>query len=369
MSLPTARPDQAARLRRLVDKTSGRDGRDGSRQPASRRPPVVLAPSTASGSVSFRPSPVRALPPAAAGAAASGVGSVSASAATGDAPSPRLARAIAVTSGKGGVGKSNLAVNLAVAMGVAGRRVCLLDADLGLANADVLCNITPKLTLHHVVTGRCRLEDVIRVGPGGFRLIPGASGVGGMADFGRRQRAIVLEQLAAIDRAADVIIIDCAAGVSSNVLAFAAAAQNTLVVTTPEPTALTDAYGMIKCLVRRSPRARVHLVVNMVTGPEEARSIHKRMNRVTQSFLGRSIGFAGAVPFDPAVPAAVRQRLPFTLFAPDGSATEAVRAIGRRITGTREPAPDSGTRGGFFSRLVAWLERRDDSISTGGRRR
>ena len=143
-----------------------------------------------------------------------------------------------------------------------GRKVCLLDADLGMANIDVLCNLTPKITLQHVVMGRCQLTDVILVGPGGFRLIPGASGVAGMADLRSRHRAILLKQLVALERVADDIIIDCAAGISSNVLAFAAAAHTTLVTTTPEPTAVTDAYGMVKSLLQQAPHARVELIVN-----------------------------------------------------------------------------------------------------------
>jgi flagellar biosynthesis protein FlhG len=123
----------------------------------------------------------------------------------------RLGRAIAVTSGKGGVGKSNVAVNLAVALSMRGLRVCLVDGDLGLANADILCNLSPRLTLEHVMAGQCRLADAMLLAPGGFRLIPGASGVTRLADMGPSQRQSLLRQLAALDRVADFIISHCRA--------------------------------------------------------------------------------------------------------------------------------------------------------------
>ncbi|NNF43326.1 MAG: MinD/ParA family protein, partial [Phycisphaerales bacterium] len=258
-------------------------------------------------------------------------------------------------SGKGGVGKSNLAVNLAVTLSRRGRKVCLLDADLGMANIDVLCNLTPKLTLEHVVTGRCRLVDAMLLGPGGFRLIPGASGVSGMADIGARHRAIVFQQLAALERAADILIIDCAAGISANVLAFATAAHTTVVTTTPEPTAVTDAYGMVKSLLRRSPDAQTRLVVNMVANADEARGVHERMNRVTHAFLQRGVGWGGAIPFDPQVGEAVRHRLPFSLYSPTGAATRALEALATRLAG--EPDPPPQRRAGFFTRVSSWFER------------
>jgi flagellar biosynthesis protein FlhG len=269
-------------------------------------------------------------------------------------PNGRLARAIAVTSGKGGVGKSNIAVNLAVCLARLGRRVCLLDADLGLANADLLCGLTPRLTLEHVVCGRCRLAEAMLLAPGGFRLIPGACGVARLADLGGRQRLALLEQLTSLERVADTVIIDTAAGLSTNVLAFAAAARRVIVATTPEPTAMTDGYGMIKALAARAPRTRVDLVVNMAASRAEAESVFGRMDRVSRTFLGRSLELAGTVPTDPAVREAVRHRVPFVLFSPDSRATAALYRLAHRVAGVEPAASARGTEG-FFTRLAAWF--------------
>ncbi len=269
----------------------------------------------------------------------------------------QLARSIAITSGKGGVGKSNLAVNLAVTMSGLGLKVCLLDADLGLANADVLCNVTPRFTLQHVVTGRCRLSDAMLFAPGGFRLIPGASGVAGMANLDTRRRHALLQQLAILESDVDVILIDCGAGISTNVLSFAAAAHSVVVVTTPEPTAMTDGYGMIKTLLRQSPRSQVELVVNMASSYEEAKYVYDRINHVSQVFLKRTLGFAGAVPLDGSVSIAVRQRLPFVLHAPDAPVTQALRYLSRQILGLDEAQQSRLDEGeGFFVRMLSWLK-------------
>jgi flagellar biosynthesis protein FlhG len=267
----------------------------------------------------------------------------------------KLARAIAVSSGKGGVGKSNLAVNLAVAMSGLGRKVCLLDADLGLANADVLCNLTPRLTLEHVVAGRCRLADAALLAPGGFRLIPGASGVARLADMNERLRHELLLQLAVLERVADVIIIDTGAGISANVLAFASAADSVVVVTTPEPTAITDGYGMIKALSGRTRQMNVQVVVNMAGARREGEEVFARLDKVSRTFLRRSLTYAGAVPADPVVSEAVRMQVPFVLYAPDARATDAVWRLASHLAGLDAPATAADRRTGFLGRLVSWF--------------
>lgn len=329
--------DQAAELRRLA-QAAGEPGA----MVASPPPPSVLT-----GRLSYGPAMARSSP-----AASASPPSVSIRP---QAKPVKLARAIAVTSGKGGVGKSNLSVNLAVCLAQLGQKVCLLDADLGLANTDVLCNLTPKLTLEHVVAGRCRLSECMLLAPGGFRMIPGASGVARMADLTARERQMLLEQLASLERVADTIIIDTGAGISENVLAFVAAAHTVLVTTTPEPTALTDAYATVKSLVASTPDAHIEVVVNMAQNAEEGQAVFARMDRVSKAFLNRSLLYAGAVPMDGAVRDAVRQRMPFVLLSPDSHATSALRALARRLSGDDAMQSGAARNDGFFSRLAGWL--------------
>lgn len=263
----------------------------------------------------------------------------------------RRARIVAVTSGKGGVGKSNVAVNLAIRLAEMGRRVVLFDADLGTANADVLCNITPSATLAHVVAGRYALEDAMIDAPGGFRLVPGASGLAQMAALSEFERTRLVDQLHRIEADADVIIIDTGAGVGPNVLSFALAADQLLVVTTPEPTAVTDAYAVIKTITRQRDEMDIRLLVNMARDAEEGRQVYDRINGVCKKFLNLSPRFAGHVVSDPKVPLAVRRRRPFVLDSPGCEASMCIGQLAHRMD--RHVSEPRG--GGLLHRMVAWM--------------
>jgi len=272
----------------------------------------------------------------------------------------RLAKTVAVTSGKGGVGKTNLAVNLAVAL-AARRSTCLLDADLGLANADLLSGVSPAATLEHVVRGERTLTEVMTVGPGGFRLLPGASGVASIANLPPVARRELVAQLAALERSFDLLLVDTGAGLGANAMAFTLAADSALVVVTPEPTSITDAYGAIKTLAAKVAKPRVRVAVNMAADATEGEEVFRRLDRVARHFLGVPLELAGVVPTDPAVREAVRARVPFLLFAPDAPASRAVEAIAQRLLGEPEPtAAEPGAAGGigFLGRLAGWLGRR-----------
>ena len=264
------------------------------------------------------------------------------------------ASVIAVTSGKGGVGKSNIAVNLAVQLASAGKSVVLLDADLGLANADVLCNVDLPANLSHVIARKKELREVMVKGPGGFKLIGGASGLARMADLSDDDRQRLVGALAELELQADVILIDTGAGISPNVLSFTRAADHVLVVTTPEPTAITDAYAVVKVISRDGAVHRVSLLVNQVRAPAEAKIVYDRIAKVARQFLNISVFDAGYIPADDNVPLSVRRRVPFSLAFPRTPASQSVAHLAIRleqgVATTLQPS-------GFFQRMTKLFRR------------
>ncbi|MGH7894685.1 MAG: MinD/ParA family protein [Candidatus Binatia bacterium] len=262
-------------------------------------------------------------------------------------------RVIAVASGKGGVGKTNITANLAVTLAQRGERVWVLDADLGLANLDVVYGVTPERTLLHVLRGEHRLADVVALGPAGVRLIPAASGVAELTALTPAQQLAVLEEVETLEGTLDLLLIDVAAGISSNVLFFAAAATETLVVVTPEPTAITDAYALIKVLATRWGRTEVPVVVNMATSARDAEEAFGRLARVAAQFLPVRLEYVGWVPFDDAVPRAVRSQAPVAIAAPGTPAARAIAALGDRLIGRDAATTTGGGLQFFFRRLLA----------------
>ena len=269
-------------------------------------------------------------------------------------PAVRRASVIAITSGKGGVGKTNVSVNLAIKLASAGKNVVLLDADLGLANADVLCNIDLPANLSHVISRRKDLNEVLVKAPGNFSLIGGASGLARMADLTDADRQRLVTALGELEQKADVILIDTGAGISPNVLAFTRAADHVLVVTTPEPTAITDAYAVVKVISRDNAIRRISLLVNQSRSLGEARIVHERIAKVARQFLGVSLFDAGSIPDDDQVSTAVRKRTPFVLLAPRCAASQAMSQLAMRLEqGVATAVQDSG----FFNRMSRWFRR------------
>ena len=264
----------------------------------------------------------------------------------------RLAQTLAITSGKGGVGKTTVSVNLAAQLARLGRRVVLLDADLGTANADVMCNLHAPATLAHVVAGHKELNEILIDAPGGFKLVPGASGLANMADLSPHERDRLAAQMRRLETGCDLLLIDTGAGVGPNVLGFCAAAERLLVVTTPEPTSITDAYAVIKTVHHQTLRPDVRLLVNVVEDEAEARAVFARISGVCQRFLGLSPSYAGFVPRDPQVPRAVRRRQPFVLEAPRCKASASLLSLAHRLD--RHAAAPSDSPRGLLKRMAFW---------------
>ena len=248
-------------------------------------------------------------------------------------------RMMVVASGKGGVGKSNLCANLAVAMGQRGARVLLLDADFSQANLDLLLGVHPRYDLQHVLAGERTLEEILVVGPGDVRLIPAASDVPELAELDDYRRECLLRGIGTLDGKADLIIADTASGVTRDVLALCLAADDVIVMTTPEMPAFADAYGLIKVLSAQGIRQAPHLLVSQASNAEEAEETAHRIRLVARRFLHLELQSLGAIPEDPAIPRAVRRQEPVVTAFPESPAAVAYRALAARLWTPPPPAP------------------------------
>lgn len=276
-----------------------------------------------------------------------------------DTQPPRASRSVAIASGKGGVGKTTIAVNLALALAAERRRTTLLDGDLGLANADVLLGMVVRSHLGHVAEGSRRMDEIVVEAPGGVRLIPGGAGLSRLADLEPHALHDLLHQLEAVERDSDVLVIDCGAGVHQSVLTLLESADLALIVATPEPTSITDAYALVKCLVldgRRGPDRGLGLVVNRATDEREALQVHARLSAVCTRFLGVPLPLTGWIAEDDAAGRAVRARTPLLTAAPRAAASQSLRVLARRVRddlGLR--TEESARRGGLVRRLIGFL--------------
>lgn len=245
----------------------------------------------------------------------------------------RFVQTIAITSGKGGVGKTNVAANLAIALQARGKKVMILDADMGLSNIDVLLHLAPHYNIQHVLSGERSLRDVIVEGPHGIKILPSSSGEQELTALNEFQRLKLLEEFDAYDNDVDILLIDTGAGISENVAFFCVAAQEVVIVTSPEPTAITDAYALIKVLCTRYQEKEFHVLVNSVKSPEEGEEVFRRLSLATERFLSISLDYLGQLPYDEAVPDSVRQQKAFLDAYPYNPVSRGIREIASRFMG------------------------------------
>ena len=266
---------------------------------------------------------------------------------------PLAARVITVTSGKGGVGKTNCTVNLAINMRRQGKRVVIIDADFGLANIEVLFGIVPRYSLADVLNGSKALTDVLTDGPEGVRFISGGSGLRELANVSDKQMAYLLQSFTALDTLADVVFIDTGAGISRSVINFIRASNETIIVTTPDPTSVTDAYALVKTVKEEATDIPAFkIIVNRTDEAEEGREIFDKLNRVATRFLNVKLDYLGAIPYDRELVRAVKKQQPAVVAFPQCSFAKCITRITDRLLDIHnKPAREGGILS-FMKRLV-----------------
>lgn len=259
---------------------------------------------------------------------------------------------IAVTGGKGGVGKSNVSINLSINLAEMGRRVMLLDADLGLANIDVLLGITSKRNIADVISGECTLREILVDGPKGIKVVPASSGTQKMVSLNHMEHAGMINAFSELAHDLDVLIIDTAAGISDGVVSFLRASQEIIVVVCDEPTSITDSYALIKLLNRDYGMYRFRVLANMVKTQEEGRHLYSKLAHVTERFLDVALQYVGCIPFDEAVKKAVQRQRAVSDVYPRSKAALAYRVLAQKADSWPLPSSPKGHLEFFVERLV-----------------
>jgi len=264
-------------------------------------------------------------------------------------------RVISITSGKGGVGKTNITANLAMAFSKLGKKVLILDADLGLANIDIIFGLHPAYNLGNVLSGERQLADVIVDGPCGIRIIPGGSGLTNLVHLTRGQKLSLLSEFDALEDKVDYFLIDTGAGISSNVLYFNLSADECVIVATPEPTSITDAYAMMKVMSTQHGATSFKLLMNMVKDANEAKSVYLKLTEVADKFLNDVfIEYLGYIPADELVKQSVLKRKTFMELYPGAASSQKIKQIARLISDTPRRYDNDGNIKFFFRRLMEY---------------
>ncbi len=265
---------------------------------------------------------------------------------------PKPVKVIAVSSGKGGVGKTNISVNLAVSLATLGNEVMLLDADLGLANVDVLLGLNPAYDLSHVLSGERSLEEVIVDGPSGLKIIPASSGVSRMADLGPMEQAGLISAFSELGHALDVLIVDTGAGIAANVINFCRASQNVIVVVCDEPASITDAYAFIKVMSREHGIAQFQILANMAHNAYEGRELYHKLSKTTERFLDVTLTFMGSIPYDQQLRKAVQHQRAVVESFPRSPSALALKRLAQQVDEWPDPVNTRGHFEFFIERLI-----------------
>ncbi len=268
--------------------------------------------------------------------------------------SQKPVQVIAVTSGKGGVGKSNITVNLAVSLAQQGQNVLVMDADMGLANIDVLLGLNPKYNLSHVVNGECALEDILVEGPAGIKIIPASSGTRHMADLSAAENAGIIRAFSELTIPADTLLIDTAAGISQSVVSYVRAAREVIVVVCDEPASITDAYAMIKVMNRDFDVQRFHVLANQAHSIHQGRELYTKLARVSEKFLDATLDFLGSIPYDESLKKAVQKQKCVIETYPRSPASMALRKIAQKTQSWPSPKTMEGHLEFFIERLITY---------------
>jgi len=245
--------------------------------------------------------------------------------------SEKLVKTIAIASGKGGVGKTNIITNLGIALKKMGKEVLIFDADLGLSNIDVLLSLAPKYNIEHLIKGEKSLKEIIIEGPNGIKILPAGNGVQELTSLNEFDRLRVLEQFDEYTEKVDIMLIDTSAGISENVTFFCTAVQENIIVVTPEPTSITDAYALIKILHNKYHEKDFNLAVNLAKNEDEAKEVYKRLSMVTEKFLKVDLHYLGFVRYDENVKKAVKMQDAFVNVFPNTNASKDIFDIANKI--------------------------------------
>lgn len=265
---------------------------------------------------------------------------------------PQHIKVIAVSGGKGGVGKTNVSLNTAISLAKLGKRVLVLDADLGLANVDVMLGLRVQRNLSHVLSGECELDDIIIQGPAGINIIPATSGTQSMVDLTPSEHAGLIRAFSDMQTQFDILIVDTAAGISDMVLSFCRASQDVLLVVCDEPTSITDCYALMKLLSRDHGLFKFKVVANMVRSPKEGQQLYAKLSKVTDRFLDVTLELVAVIPYDENIRKSVRKQQAIVEAFPDSPASVSLKSLAKNIISWPVPKQASGHLEFFIEQLL-----------------